>query len=75
MAHDKGCDIPEPIYIKNIMGSVRGSRPKHVLIDEVYLILGDTLSNYIGSNVICATMTDRKREIKAYNEKRISIGE
>lgn len=45
MAHDMGCDIPEPIYIEDIMGSFEGSRPQHVLIDKVYSILGDTLSN------------------------------
>ena len=39
-----------------------------MLIDEVYPILADALRNYLGSEVVCATMTDPK-ELKMKEEK------
>ena len=54
----------------NGSGSIRSViRPAHVLIDEVYPILADALRNYLGSEVVCATMTDPKRELKMREEK------
>lgn len=72
MAQEIGCKIPEPFCVNELIngsGSIRSViRPAHVLIDEVYPILADALRNYLGSEVVCAIMTDQK-ELKMKEEK------
>lgn len=67
-ACEMGCIIPEPICVLDMIGDcalMRGVRkPTHVLVDEIYPIISEALKNYLGSEVVCATMTDPRRELK-----------
>lgn len=67
-ACEMGCIIPEPICALDMIGDcalTRGVRkPTHVLVDEIYPIISEALKNYLGSEVVCATMTDPRRELK-----------
>lgn len=57
MAKEMNCNIPEPITFYELK-KLRDNSYSTVLLDEVTCILEDALSEYLGTNVICATMTD-----------------
>ena len=59
MAAKMGCNIPEPITV----GALRDKShngildPDNVLLDNAEFILKDALKEYLGKNVVCATMS------------------
>lgn len=58
MAKEMNCNIPEPITFYELREKRLGVVYNNVLLDEVTCILEDALNDYLGTNVICATMSD-----------------
>lgn len=62
MAKEMNCDIPDPLTVDDLRLS--GALPSfaNVLFDNVETILEAAINSYLGVNVVCATMTDLKKE-------------
>lgn len=70
MAEEMGCNIPQPVTVTELRnGLFKGSEVHNVLFDEVREILEDALSNYLGVNVVGATMSDYEKERQNYKLK------
>lgn len=59
MAAKMGCNIPEPITVGELRDISRNGilDPDNVLLDNAEFILKDALKEYLGKNVVCATMS------------------
>jgi len=70
MAEEIGCNIPQPITVTELRnGDFRGSGIKNILFDDVGEILGAAVNDYLGVNVIGATMSDYEKERQNYKLK------
>lgn len=56
MAKQLGCKIPEPMTVHELRKRGRYFN-KPVLLDELAFVLEDALQEYLGTEVICATMS------------------
>lgn len=75
-ALELGCIIPQPVTVAELKsGYFKGSSIKNVLFDEVSEILGDAVNNYLGINVVGATMSDYRKETQNYKLKAKQRGE
>lgn len=70
-AKELGCNIPEPMTVKDLkLGKARGRRGyENILVDEVCIggVLHDALNQYFGCNVVACTCSPdyTDEEIKA----------
>lgn len=65
-AKQMGCDIPDPITVDDLRFH-KMEHVTHVLFDNVETILEKAINEYLGTNVVCATMTaigDKNKENK-----------
>lgn len=67
MAKEMGCIIPEPISVSELREyGLKRSLLTHdtVLLDNVGLVIGEALNEYLGVSVIGGTMTDGLKDQK-----------
>lgn len=60
IASEMGCTIPEPVTVYELRdGSKRGDKMyEHVLVDELGFFIDSAIKEYLGVDVVAATMTD-----------------
>lgn len=67
LAHKMRCTIPEPYTVKELTSSEfrRGRKlnEQKMLLDDAELIIGAALNNYLGVDVVSATVTDQLKEL------------
>ena len=54
--------IPIPLTVEEFKNN-RGMNYDHVLIDEGYNLIGESLDHYLGAHVVAVTLTDRVKEL------------
>lgn len=56
-ANRLGVTIPEPLTVSELREREM-ARPKCVLVDDAYAIIGDAMDNYLGCHVLAAALTN-----------------
>ena len=73
LAQKMNCIIPEPYTVKELTSqSFRHGRKlneQKMLLDDAELIIGAAINNYLGTDVVSATLTDQLKEWVKYLER------
>lgn len=63
-ANDLALIIPMPMTVEEFKnGRCHGMNHDHVLVDEGYNLIGESLDAYMGTHVAAVTFTDRVKEL------------